>query len=104
MNDIQPLGTLATPVTLREFASQAGSRSDTGNAAVLGDRVEISELATLLSRLSDLPDDRARRVVEIRRQIAEGTYVTAEKLDLAADRLFAELAFDAGRTESERSE
>ncbi|HVP10952.1 MAG TPA: flagellar biosynthesis anti-sigma factor FlgM, partial [Phycisphaerae bacterium] len=59
--------------------------------APTGDRVEISELAAFLSRLAELPEDRARKVVEIRQQIADGTYETADKLDQTVEQLAKDL-------------
>jgi hypothetical protein len=53
--------------------------------------VEISELATVLSRFAELPEGRARRIVDIRRAIQDGTYVTEERLNIATDRLLANL-------------
>ena len=91
MNEIHTIGTLATSPTLREFANQAYPRSDSGNTALLEDSVEISELADFLSRLAELPDARARRIVEIRNAIESGTYETPEKLEIAAERLFEAL-------------
>ena len=91
MNEINTIGTLATSPTLREFANQAYPRSDSGNTALLEDSVEISELADFLSRLAELPDARARRIVEIRNAIESGTYETPEKLEIAAERLFEAL-------------
>lgn len=39
-----------------------------------------------------MPDVRADRVSQLRAQIANGTYETADKLDLAMNRLLDELA------------
>jgi flagellar biosynthesis anti-sigma factor FlgM len=51
------------------------------------DRVELSEHARFMSQLRQLPEIRADRVAEIRHQIAEGTYETDAKLDIAIARL-----------------
>lgn len=66
--------------------------TDTSNVAVLDDRVEISELAGFLSRLSELPESDARRIVRIRQEILDGTYETADKLDVAAERLLEDIS------------
>ena len=55
------------------------------------DRVEISQMARFLDRISRLPDIRHEKVDAVRREIAKGTYVTAEKLAQAIDNLLAEL-------------
>jgi len=55
------------------------------------DRVEISPLGQMLDGISRLPEIRHEKVEEIRRQIAEGTFETPAKLELALDRLLDEL-------------
>ena len=94
MDKIGSVGTLATSNTLREFVNQSFRRDggDAGsNTAVLDDSVEISDLANFLSRLAELPENRARKIVEVRNQIQQGTYETPEKLDVATDRLLSQL-------------
>jgi anti-sigma28 factor (negative regulator of flagellin synthesis) len=93
MNDVSPLDGLASSFTLREFTDLASHRRQEGGVA-LTDRVEISELAALLSRLAELPEDRARKVVDIRNAIQNGTYETDEKLDIVSDRLLEDLTAD----------
>ena len=92
MNEIHSIGTLATSATLREFANQSSQRFDSGNTAVLEDRVEISDLASFLSRLAELPESQARKIVDVRNAILNETYETPEKLDIATDRLLAVLS------------
>ncbi len=60
-----------------------------------GDRVELSTHARLLDRLLRLPDVRDELVERVRHAIADGTYQTPEKLDIATQRLLEELQ-DAG--------
>lgn len=91
MNEIHPIGGPASATTLREFAQQSAGRAATLDPPGRSDRVEISDLARMLSRVAELPEDKARRVVAIRRAIQDGTYLTAEKLNIATDRLFADL-------------
>ena len=55
------------------------------------DEVSISPQADLLSRISDLPEVRQDRIDEIRTQIANGTYETAEKLEIALNQLLEEI-------------
>lgn len=93
MADINTIEGLNSAPTLRAFAQQASTRpavDQDGNIATAEDSVEISELARLLSRLADLPADRARQIVDIRNAINSGTYLTADKLDVATDRLLGE--------------
>ncbi len=93
MNDINSLGTTATSGTLREFVNQSLRRSTDsgGSTATLDDRVEISELATFLNQLAELPESRARRIVAVRNQIEQGTYETDEKLIVATEKVLAAL-------------
>jgi len=95
MDKVSSVSTLATSSTLREFVNQSFRQSPTDNAAggtaVLDDSVEISDLANFLSRLAELPETRARKIVEVRNQIQQGTYVTPEKLSAATDRLLSQL-------------
>ena len=68
--------------------SFGGPRADNVNI----DQLEISPEADLVSRAREVPDIRQDRVNQIRNQIASGTYDSAEKLDVALDRLLDELA------------
>jgi negative regulator of flagellin synthesis FlgM len=55
------------------------------------DQLDISREADLVSRVRDIPDIRADRVAEIRAQIADGTYETGDKLEIALSRLLDEI-------------
>ena len=55
------------------------------------DQLDISHEAELISQIHDIPDIREDRVAAIRAQIEAGTYDTAEKLDIAVDRLLDEI-------------
>lgn len=92
MADIGTIDGLASSATLREFAQQTTTRRTSPKLAVdQGDRVEISELARFLSQLAELPDDKARRIVDIRSEIDKGTFVTSERLNIASERLFNDI-------------
>src|ERR1700677_1699885 len=56
------------------------------------DQVEISPLGQMLDGISRLPEIRHEKVEEIRRQIADGSYETPAKLELALDRMIDELS------------
>jgi negative regulator of flagellin synthesis FlgM len=58
----------------------------------LTDTVDISETGRLLEMAAQLPDIRADRVEQLRAQIAQGSYETADKLDMALERLLDEIA------------
>ncbi len=55
------------------------------------DRVEISQIARLMSEVSLLPEVRAEKIAQVRTQIESGTYITPEKLDIAVERLLLDL-------------
>jgi len=54
------------------------------------DQLDISSEADFASQVKDVPDIRADRVASIKAQIADGTYLTDDKLDIALDRLLDE--------------
>ena len=56
------------------------------------DQLDISPEADFVAQARDLPDIREDRVADIRAQIANGTYETADKLDIAVSRLLDEIA------------
>lgn len=66
----------ATPVDQLDLSSSAGAVSRLGNSSAIAGGGEI----------------RIDRVAEIRRQIADGSYETPEKLDAALDRLLDQIA------------
>ncbi len=55
------------------------------------DTVEISEMARFLEKLSRLPEIRQDKVDAVKQQIAQGTYLTPEKLEKAIDNLLKDL-------------
>jgi negative regulator of flagellin synthesis FlgM len=56
------------------------------------DQLDISPEADFVAQARDLPEIREDRVAEIRAQIANGTYETADKLNAAVSRLLDEIA------------
>jgi len=55
------------------------------------DRVEVSDAARFLAKMNAMPEVRSELVNEVRAQIADGTYDTPEKMDLAIDSMIEEL-------------
>lgn len=55
------------------------------------DELHISDAAKLVEKAAELPDIRQDRIDAIRSEIAEGTYETDEKLDIALGRLLDEI-------------
>jgi negative regulator of flagellin synthesis FlgM len=64
----------------------------TVHAGTPRDHVEISPLGQMLDGISRLPEIRHEKVEEIRRQIADGSYETPDKIQIALDRLLDELS------------
>ena len=58
------------------------------------DQVEISEVAQLLVKLSELPEVHEDKVQELREAIARGDYETPDKIEVAVDRILEELALE----------
>ncbi len=52
--------------------------------------------AQLLEKIKDIPDVRHELCEKVRQQIADGAYDTADRLEIAAERLVEELLTDAG--------
>jgi negative regulator of flagellin synthesis FlgM len=73
-------------------AARLDSAHQTLRSGGATDVVDISEAGRLLEMSAQLPDIRADRVQQLRAQIAEGNYDTAEKLDMAVERLLDEIA------------
>ncbi len=69
-------------------ASQPAGRPD---ATPITDEVEISDAARLVDQVRQVPEIRQQRVDAIRAKIAEGTYETQDKLDVAVERLLDEI-------------
>jgi len=57
----------------------------------ISDELEISDVARLTELAREVPEIRQDRVASIRAQIAEGTYETDAKLDVAIERLLDEI-------------
>jgi negative regulator of flagellin synthesis FlgM len=78
----QPLGAPHRPAQ----TPSAGA----GNFATT-DSVSFSRQADLIGRVREMPEIRADRVADLKRQIASGNYDTDQKLDAALDRMLDEI-------------
>ena len=56
------------------------------------DELQLSPAAQMASKLSEIPDIRWDRVNAIKTAIANGTYMTDDKMNVAVDRLLDEIA------------
>ena len=55
------------------------------------DRVEISQIARLISEVSSMPEVRAEKIAQVKVEIEAGTYITPEKIDIAVERMLQDL-------------
>jgi negative regulator of flagellin synthesis FlgM len=70
------------------ISAQQAQKAETPASA---DQVQISPKAQHLSSLSQAPEVRMDRILQIREEIANGTYETPEKYDKAVERLLKDL-------------
>jgi len=71
--------------------SRASKPAEPNPPGPIQDELEISDAARLVDHIHEMPEIRQDRVNEIRAQIAEGTYETDEKLQIALGRLLDEI-------------
>ena len=96
MPDISSIGHGSVGPVNRMAASSAASENgldptETASNGRLDDRVELSPHAQFLNRMRLLPEVRMEVVEKARAAIAEGTYLTSERLDIAMERLLEDL-------------
>jgi negative regulator of flagellin synthesis FlgM len=72
-------------------STRTPQRTVAPTAPATGDQLDISEAAQLISQAHDVPDVREDLVARARSQIADGSYETQQRLDVAVDRLFDEI-------------
>jgi negative regulator of flagellin synthesis FlgM len=84
---LDPLSRLGTVNT----HSTNGLAREIAGTPRASDRVELSEHARFLDVLQKLPEGRLDQVEAVREAIAEGTYDTDDKLNLAIARLLDDL-------------
>ncbi len=78
-----------TPITPTKLEAVKPGEALSGSVSV--DRVEISQVARLMSEITSMPEIRAEKVAQVRSQIEAGTYITPEKLDIAVGRMLEDL-------------
>ena len=71
--------------------SRLSKPSAPNESGPIQDELQISDAAQMLDKVGQIPEVRQDRVDQIRAQIAEGTYETREKLDIAVERLLDEI-------------
>ena len=88
---IRPTSTVQTSSSVNLQTQNTTKPTDPGNSVPV-DQLDISAEAQMMST-SASSDVRADRVADIRAQIANGQYETAEKLEVAVSRMFDEFAW-----------
>ena len=71
--------------------SRVSQTPGSDSASPIQDELNISDAARAVDQVGQVPDMRMDRVQQIRTQIAQGTYETPEKLDVALGRLLDEI-------------
>ena len=91
MTNLSPINSGATgrivPVEVRPESVETRKPA---RARRVDDRVEVSDKARFLAKLNAMPEVRSELVERIRGEIANGTYDTDEKFDLAIDAMIDE--------------
>jgi negative regulator of flagellin synthesis FlgM len=67
------------------------NRPSVSEASPIQDELQLSDAGPLVDKVRDLPEIRQDRVDQIRAQIADGTYESEEKLEIAVGRLLDEI-------------
>ena len=90
MSEITPIirAGLTTPKPSTRPPAQDAPAAGTARGS---DRVEFSQAAQLLSKLSKLPEVRQDVVDRVKAEIAAGNYDTEEKIDAAIDKMAEDL-------------
>lgn len=78
-------------ITPNDPAPKRGETTRPTGARRGDDRVEVSDAARFLARMNAMPEIRTELVDRVRNEIANGTYDTQEKFDLAVDTMINEL-------------
>lgn len=82
--------TAPVEVVAPEATAEIASSSNV-EATLTTDRVEISQQAQLLEKIHQLPDVRQDKIDAITDSIANNTYLTEDKLDIAVNRMIDEM-------------
>ena len=76
--------------------AQSTPAPETGGLQAPQDEVEISSAARLLDQIQNDPQIRAEKLAAIQAAIADGSYESPEKLEIAVDRLLEEIQRSGG--------
>ncbi len=81
----------AQPINPPHAHAASPTPASDASSSPISDEVQISDAARMIEQAQQLPDVRQDRVAAIRAQIAQGTYETPDKLDVAVSRLLDEI-------------
>jgi flagellar biosynthesis anti-sigma factor FlgM len=95
----QSAGTPVPPARTRPRPQQQSSAAEQSSGEV-ADRVELSEAARAYDAPAQTERVSEQRVQEVRAAIAEGSYLTPEKIDVVVERLFETLAAEQNASEA----
>jgi negative regulator of flagellin synthesis FlgM len=73
------------------FNRSSAPSTSTGSSVDTTDELQLSTAAQMASKLSEIPDIRWDRVNAIKTAIADGSYMTDDKVNMAVDRLLDEI-------------
>jgi negative regulator of flagellin synthesis FlgM len=71
--------------------SRVSQTPASNSSSPIQDELSISDAARAVDQVGQVPDMRMDRVEQIRTQIADGSYDTPDKLDIAVGRLLDEI-------------
>lgn len=92
MNDIAPIGQpRAASLNRRSNTSPTQAHPTATSSLREADSVELSSTAQLLSRLKNLPEVRNELIKRVKAEIADGTYLTPDKIGASIDNLADDL-------------
>lgn len=96
MNDITPVGQSRAAALGRPNAHSGRGRPTATSASREADRVELSKTAQLTAQLLDqlksIPGVRTEVIQRVKDEIANGKYLTPEKIDASIDPLLEDLS------------
>ena len=94
MNEIHSINNRPTgvPAQIERASSERKQPRDSARTdTAADDRVELSAAAANYDPQAEAAQAMDQRIQDIRAQIADGTYLTPEKLDVAVERLYQDL-------------
>ncbi|HEY2760829.1 MAG TPA: flagellar biosynthesis anti-sigma factor FlgM [Pirellulales bacterium] len=82
----------AQKVNASHFNRVSAPQPPSSSSVNTTDELQLSPGAQMASKLNEIPDIRWDRVNSIKSAIAQGTYMTDDKMNVALDRLLDEIA------------